>query len=183
VLDTSPGKHQVVWKIGGIDQEQAESLLRSLANQFDGDSAATDSTPVLRMPGFVNRKYTLEEGFVVRVRQESHQIYHPRDFTVQEDSPDDPLHIEDAHAPNRAASPGRKSQSEHDWAYAKRALARGDDPEEIIRRITDYRGNEKHSGYARRTVEKAQTELQRGRIPLESGATSKAGAREPSREE
>lgn len=50
------------------------------------------------------------------------------------------------------------TQSERDWAYAKRALARGDDPEEIIRRIADYRADEKHSReyYARLTVNKAQ---------------------------
>ena len=51
------------------------------------------------------------------------------------------------------------TQSERDWAFAKRALARGDDPEEVIRRIADYRGDQKHSGYARYTVEKAQREI------------------------
>jgi hypothetical protein len=54
------------------------------------------------------------------------------------------------------------TQSERDWAYAKRALARGDDPEEIIRRIADYRADEKHDPeyYARHTVAKAQADLQ-----------------------
>jgi hypothetical protein len=66
VLDTSPGKHQVVWKVEAIDQEQAESLQRSMANQFGGDPAATDSTRVLRLPGYVNRKYR-NQDFVVRV--------------------------------------------------------------------------------------------------------------------
>jgi hypothetical protein len=42
-------------------------------------------------------------------------------------------------------------------------LARGDDPEEVIRRIADYRANEKHDPqyYARHTVTKAQAEMQR----------------------
>src|ERR1700722_19971585 len=39
VLDTSPGNHQVVWKVTGLNQDEAESLLRSLANQFEGDLA------------------------------------------------------------------------------------------------------------------------------------------------
>ena len=51
VLDTSPGKHQVVWKVSGFSQDEAESLLHSLANQFGGDLAATDSTRVLRCAG------------------------------------------------------------------------------------------------------------------------------------
>ncbi len=37
VLDTSPGKHQVVWKVSGFSQDEAENLLRNLANQFGGD--------------------------------------------------------------------------------------------------------------------------------------------------
>jgi hypothetical protein len=161
VLDTSPGKQQVVWKIEGVDQDQAEALLRSLANQFGGDPAATDSTRVLRMPGFANRKYTLEEDFVVRVRQESDQVHHLLDFTVQEDSPDTPRHVEDAHMASRTVAPGHKSQSELDWAYAKRALARGDDPETVIHRIADFRSDDKPNPnyYARHTVLKAQADL------------------------
>jgi hypothetical protein len=161
VLDTSPRRHQVVWKIEGIDQEQAESLLRSMAHQFEGDSAATDSTRVLRMPGFVNRKYTGEREFVVQARHESNRVYNLRDFTVHEDSPDAPRRIENAHSSQRAVPQGRKSQSEADWAFAKRALARGDDPEEIIRRIADYRAEDKHDPlyYARYTVRKAQAQL------------------------
>ncbi len=56
------------------------------------------------------------------------------------------------------------SQSEHDWAYAKRALARGDDPQELIRRIADFRAGEKYDplDYARRTVTKAEADLYRG---------------------
>ena len=60
---------------------------------------------------------------------------------------------------------GETTQSERDWAFAKRALARGDDPEGVIRRIADYRGDEKHSNYARYTVEKAQAAL--GRKPFQ----------------
>ena len=54
-----------------------------------------------------------------------------------------------------------KSQSEHDWAYAKRALARGDDPEVVIQRIADYRAEDKDDPnyYARHTVAKAQAHL------------------------
>jgi hypothetical protein len=58
-----------------------------------------------------------------------------------------------------------KSQSEHDWAYAKRALARGDDPEVVIQRIADYRSEDKDDSnyYARHTGTKAQADLHRGK--------------------
>ncbi len=176
ILDTSPGKHQVVWKISGIDQQQAESLLRSMAHEFNGDPSATDSTRVLRMPGFVNRKYAPQEQFIVHVRQESDQIYRLHDFTVQEDSPDAPRHIEDAHGLGRRVTRSGKSQSEHDWAYAKRALERGDDPELVIQRIADYRGSEKHPNYARRTVEKAQASLRSSALTQPENRDADRGA-------
>lgn len=159
VLDTSPGKHQVVWRVEGLDQEQAVSLLRSLANQFGGDPAATDVSRVLRLPGFTNRKYN--EQFVVRVHHETDQVYHLGDFRVQEDSPDAPRQLSDAHEPTRRIPSGHRSQSEADWAYAKRALARGDEPCEIMRRIADYRTDDKADPayYAHLTVTKAQAQL------------------------
>ncbi len=157
LLDTSPGKHQVVWRVDGMDQEQAETLLHSLAAQFGGDPAATDVSRVLRLPGFTNRKYN--EAFVVRVYHETDLIYHLGDFKVQEDSPEAPRHLGDAHEPTRRLAAGHRSQSESDWAYAKRALARGDEPDEIVRRIADYRAEDKADPlyYARLTVGKAQS--------------------------
>jgi hypothetical protein len=130
VLDTSSEKNQAIWRVDGLEREQAESLLRSLARQFGGDIAATDISRVLRMPGFANRKYN--DAFLVRAIQESDAIYHLRDFTIHEDSPEAPRRLADGHGPPRRMPAGHRSQSEADWAFAKRALARGDNPEEII---------------------------------------------------
>ena len=176
VLDTSPDKHQVVWKVSGFTQDDAESLLHSLANKFGGDLAATDSTRVLRLPGFANRK--LPEEFIVQARQESNAVYTLREFTINEDSPEAPRHFGEYQQRERTMPSGHMSQSERDWAYAKRALARGDDPEVVIQRIADYRGDEKHPGYARHTVEKAHKELQRGAARMESSGPSVARTNE-----
>jgi len=159
VLDTSPGKHQVVWKVSGFSQDEAESLLHSLANKFGGDLAATDSTRVLRLPGFPNHK--LPEEFIVQARQESDAVYTLRDFTIDEDSPETPRHFGEAQERRRTVPSEHKSQSEHDWAYAKRAISRGDDPEVVIQRIADYRSEDKADPnyYARLTVRKAQAHL------------------------
>lgn len=159
VLDTSPDKHQVVWRVEGLDQEQAESMLRTMADQFGGDPAATDSTRVLRLPGFANKKY--DEEFLVQVLHESNQVYHSRDFMVQEDSPDTSRHLGDESG--RRLSQGHKSQSEQDWAYAKRALARGDDPALVIQRIADFRADDKQDPeyYAQHTVAKAQAQIEK----------------------
>ena len=159
VLDTSPGKHQVVWKVSGFSQDEAESLLHNLANQFGGDLAATDSTRVLRLPGFANHK--LPEAFIVQARQESDAVYTRRNFTIDEDSPETSRHFGGYQQRERRVSNDHKSQSEHDWAFAKRALARGDDPEIVIQRIADYRADDKADPayYARLTVHKVQKEL------------------------
>ena len=156
VLDTSPGKHQVVWRIEGLATSHAETLLRALASQYGGDPAATDVSRLLRLPGFTNRKYN--DAFVVRVHHETDSIYHSQDFQVQEDSPQSPRHVGDSQMSSRRIPAGHRSQSEADWAYAKRALARGDDPEVVIHRIADFRADDKADPeyYARRTVTKAQ---------------------------
>ena len=160
VLNTSPGKFQVVWKVEGMTIEEAESLNRAMVREFDGDPAATDSTRVLRLPGFANKKY--QPDFFVQARAESTQTYHLRDFKLQIDSQDAPRHHHEGVGRKESASSGALSQSEHDWAFALRALSRGDDPEEVIRRIADYRAADKHDPeyYARFTVQKTQAEIQ-----------------------
>src|SRR6201988_1292065 len=161
VLNTSPDKFQVVWKVEGITLEEAEALQHAMVREFRGDPAATDSTRVLRLPGFANKKY--DRDFYVQANVDSTQTYHLRDFKVPIDSQEAPRHRNEE-APSRSRVSGAvMSQSEHDWAYAKRALARGDDTEEIIRRIADFRAEDKPSPeyYARHTVSKAQADLQR----------------------
>jgi len=160
VLDTSPGKHQVVWKVAEVSQDQAESLLHSLANQFDGDLAATDTTRVLRLPGFANRK--LPQEFIIQARHETNAVYTLRDFAIHDDSLEQSRYRVQGEQRKRTMPAEHKSQSEDDWAFAKRALSRGDDPETVIKRIADYRADEKHDPeyYARHTVAKAQAELQ-----------------------
>ena len=130
--------------------------MRALASQYGGDPAATDISRLLRLPGFTNRKYN--EAFVVRLHHETDALYHGQDFQVQEDSPESPRHLGDSQKSSRTIPTGHRSQSEADWAYAKRALARGDNTEQIIQRIADYRADDKADPwyYARLTVIKAQ---------------------------
>jgi RepB DNA-primase from phage plasmid len=161
VLNSSPEKHQVVWRVEGMNLEEAEGVLHAMAREFGGDHAATDATRVLRVPGFVNKKY--EINFYVEARKESGDTYYLRDFKLQIDSQDSPRHNYENRTKRESSPRTHLSQSEHDWAFAKRALARGDDPEIIIQRIADYRADEKSdpSYYARHTVTKAQAELVR----------------------
>lgn len=175
VLNTSPEKFQVVWKAEGLSIEESEALQHAMVREFGGDPAATDSTRVLRLPGFANKKY--DQDFYVKARVESKETYHLRDFKVPMDSPDAPRHLNEETARNHRAPGTTLSQSEHDWAYAKRAIARGDEPEEIIRRIADFRAGDKPDPeyYARHTVAKAQAELERKTAPTSGSGQGQLG--------
>jgi DNA primase RepB-like protein len=157
VIATSLNKLQLVWRVEGFSQEQAEAILRAMARKFGGDPAATDSTRVLRLPGFVNRKYDVE--FTVTAEISNEQRYTPHDFRLKTDPAELPQWPTRTIG-NRNASSTRQplSQSEHDWAYAKRSLARGVPAEEVIQQIAAFRTHDKHNpeDYARRTVSKAQ---------------------------
>ena len=158
VLDTSPGKHQVVWKVEGATPQEAEDLQQRMAHEFGADIAATDASRVLRLPGFANRKYDTE--CLVQATKQSDKTYNLRDFKVAF-GPAKSDRTAEQRPPRLGGTRETLTQSERDWAYAKRALARGDDPEEIIRRIADFRADEKHDPeyYARLTVAKAQSHL------------------------
>jgi hypothetical protein len=117
-------------------------------------------------------RWKYDPEFLVRAVKHTDRVYHPQDFRLRTEL------IETDFRPHRqmptlsSTGPRQMSQSEHDWADAKRALARGDDPEELIRRIADFRAGEKHdpSDYARRTVAKAQAQLtSERRNPAASG--------------
>jgi len=109
----------------------------------------------------VNRKY--ETGHLVKAHARATQINHLEDFRLRTDPHDGHLDRQAPPGGRQRNPPGDLSQSERDWAFAKRALARGDDPEEVIRRIADYRGDDKHDPiyYARLTVAKAQARLEK----------------------
>ena len=157
VIATSTGKFQLVWRVEGFPQEQAEAILRAMARKFGGDPATTDSTRVLRLPGFVNRKY--DSLFRVTAEIRNDKRYTPHDFRLRTD----PVELDQRltrTTGNRQSSSTRQplSQSEHDWAYAKRSLAKGVPAEEVVRQIAAFRAHDKHNpeDYARRTVSKAQ---------------------------
>src|SRR6266705_5390000 len=78
VLNTSPDKWQVTWRVEGFTKDEAEHLQKALARQTGADPAATDCARVLRLPGFFNHKY--EKPHFVSVETLSDGIYRPNDF-------------------------------------------------------------------------------------------------------
>jgi hypothetical protein len=159
VLHTSPGKYQVTWKVSDIAQPQAEAMLHAMAREFDGDRAATDSARVLRLPGFLNKKY--EQDFLVTVDSYNDRTYDPGDFKLRWEPVDsDDRQVCSSPRRRESSEPHPTSRSERDWAYIKRALAAGRNPQELITELAHSRADKSNPRYyARLTVEKALVAL------------------------
>jgi hypothetical protein len=80
VLSTSPGKYQVFWRVDGFDFARQERSLKLLAITFGGDPACTDCNRVLRIPGFLNRKYDPAHRITVEYPEDS--VWTPDDFRL-----------------------------------------------------------------------------------------------------
>ena len=165
LVNSSAGKWQVVWKVEGFGQEDAERLMRHLVRETGADPAATDSSRVLRLPGFMNHKYS--KPFLVRVETRSERTYGPEHFpTVPNDGQSGRTLVGKEHAEKASPSHSGITQSERDWAYAKRALTRGDPPDAVIAAIARHRAGQKGDphAYAVRTVKKAGDAVESDRL-------------------
>jgi RepB DNA-primase N-terminal domain len=164
VFDTSPGKHQVVWKVDGFTAENAERLQRAMAIVHGADRAATDITRVLRIPGLFNRKY--DPPFQVTAEKLSSSIYSPKDFRIQPQT--DWLPEIRTRIPQSRAQQGQRqiSQSERDWAETLARLEHGENPA-TVQAWLQHKRQDKYNPvyYAALTVSKAVAELERRRAP------------------
>ncbi len=165
LIESSPGKWQSVWRVEGFDQQQAETLMRGMVHELGADPAATDSSRVLRVPGFHNHKYG--KPHLVRVENLTNEVYTPERFPrFAENTPVRSTGRSSGSVHREASVDPRigNSQSERDWAYAKRALARGDDPLDIVRAIASHRPDKPNPDYyAEHTVERALAALNQSR--------------------
>lgn len=56
VVESSPGKHHLYWRVDDLPLADAQPLLRALRLQWGGDPGATGVNRVLRLPGFWHLK-------------------------------------------------------------------------------------------------------------------------------
>src|ERR1700732_1335248 len=162
VLNTSPDKFQAIWRVEDFELGEAEALLKAMARKFDADKAATDAARVLRVPGFLNKKY--DQRFLVSARFQTDEVYHSRDFNLRAESVESERpHIHSAPRRSGLSEDRPTSQSERDWAYVKSALAKGADPEELISQLAHSRAADKSDPqyYAHLTVTKAVADLRK----------------------
>ncbi len=149
ILSTSPGKYQVLWQVDGFGFAQQEETLKRLALTFGGDPACTDCNRVLRIPGFLNRKYS--PAYSVAVEYLSDAVVHPRDFRLPDCLALATLPLRGT---ARHGSPHKDSDSELDWAWACVQIAQGKDASKLTRELA-FRRSDKPNPlyYAQRTID------------------------------
>ena len=155
ILSTSPGKYQVLWRVDGFDFARQEQTLKLLTIAFGGDPACTDCNRVLRIPGFLNRKY--DPAHRVTVEYPCDSVWTPADFRLDSGVVDAMLFD---HAIPPRKQPGKHSNSESDWAWVSHELAHGKDALKLTRELASRRSDKPNPlYYAQRTVDVASARL------------------------
>jgi hypothetical protein len=155
ILSTSPGKYQALWRVHGFDLVSQEDLLKHLAIAFGGDPACTDCNRVLRIPGFMNRKY--DPAHLVSAQYFGDSVHKPNGFRLPI-APLDSTFSERLHlTPKRV---GKHSTSESDWAWVSRGLSDGRDAAKLTKELASRRSDKPNPlYYAQRTVDVASARL------------------------
>jgi hypothetical protein len=155
ILSTSPGKYQALWKVEGFDFDQQENTLKLLVIAFGGDSACTDRNRVLRVPGFMNRKY--DPAHPVSVEYPGDSTYHLEDFRLNHALLNAAMSFRDT---ARTYATGKDTHSEQDWAWAVQRLSLGEDAVNLTLELASRRSDKPNPlYYAQRTIDVASARL------------------------
>lgn len=155
ILSTSPGKFQALWRVAGFDFERQEQTLKLLTQAFGGDPACTDRNRVLRIPGFLNQKYS--PAHLVTVEYPNDATYGPEDFRL-DDVSGSPVLPRDGKAQKSHAdsTPRKHSHSEDDWVWVCSELVHGKDFAKLTLELASRRADKPDPlYYAQRTIDVA----------------------------
>jgi hypothetical protein len=151
IIGTSQGKYQVLWRVEGFDFTTQEQTLKRLALAFGGDPACTDCNRVLRIPGFLNQKYS--PAHRVSAEYPCDCIWNPSDFRLD-------IGALPLRGIARQMQPGKHTHSEQDWAWVLDELAHGKDAAKLTHTLASLRADKPNPlYYAQRTVDMASARL------------------------
>jgi len=136
IVSTSPGKYQALWRVAGFDFEHQEEMLKRIAQAFGGDPACTDRNRVLRVPGFLNRKYSPAHS--VAVEYPADATYTPADFRLDDAVCSSVLPLR---GNARKSLTDKHSHSEDDWAWVCDQLAHGKDAAKLTHELATKRSD------------------------------------------
>lgn len=160
VVRTSPGRHQVYWRLDQtVTIAQQERLMSAMAKDIGADPAATDVSRVLRLPSFWNRKPGRKNTVDIVFRRD-HAIGYRSLWTSLPKSTtavsacvsgtstrrSKPCVLGKAVA-QKGPLEGGLSESERDWYEVHRRLARGSPPEDVIAWLQQKRCDKRNPKY------------------------------------
>ncbi len=169
-FQTSDHKWHVIWRVEGFSLDLAEGTMRTLVREFGADPAATDSTRVLRWPGFLNHKY--QPPFLVRLVRYIGGVCTPAAFHAFPPSADVRPRTGVQYSARNDSS--TSSQSERDWAWTLEQLRQGRSPQSIIEELASLRPDKPNPlYYATLTVNKAIARRQPSQVRSRCSADSR----------
>jgi hypothetical protein len=107
VVQSSPGRYQIIWNVEGLDVPRAEAMNRTLAKKFGTDEQVVDAARVLRIAGFKNIKAKYADPKPIATTIERNRAFLPvtiHDFAI-------PLAVEPNTTVYPVASTGEIQQS------------------------------------------------------------------------
>jgi hypothetical protein len=171
VLESSPGKHQVIWEAREFTMPQVEQLVSGLARESGADKAVWDAARVLRIPGFRNTKYADIQHYVT-AEHIAGGIVKPDDFPERLYDRSKGYELERERPRQSGQLHERGGESERDFGIAIGMLKKGMSIQDVAQRIQDRRDQMTHDGgkpkardYGMRTAVNAWKVVERERQP------------------
>ena len=162
IVASSEGRHHVYWRLAGpVSKHRQEELMSNIARDVGSDTVATDTSRLLRLPTFCNKKASRENFRSSLIYPDQEVMIEPTTFDDLASAVDNYQEVQAtslSSGASRASCAGFDlSQSGRDWFLVNEMLfAKGDDPHEVIRWLESQSGRKANPQYyARRTVEKA----------------------------
>ena len=163
IVASSHGRHHVYWRLREpVSKHKQEELISNIALDVGADTVATDTSRLLRLPTFCNKKAS-RDNFRSSLIYPDQEIVEPTTFDDLASAVDNyqevkasPISsgVSRAHC---ASSASDLSPSGRDWFSVNEMLfAKGDDPQEVIKWLesqSERKANPHY--YAKRTVVKA----------------------------
>jgi hypothetical protein len=163
IVASSQGRHHVYWRLREpVSKHRQEELISNIARDIGADTVATDTSRLLRLPTFCNKKAS-RDNFRSSLIYPDQEVVEPTTFDDLASAVDNyqeakasPISSGASRA-SCASSASDPSQSGRDWFMVNDMLfSKGDDPQEVIKWLEGQSERKPNPHYyAKRTVGRA----------------------------
>ena len=163
IVASSHGRHHVYWRLREpVSKHRQEELMSNIARDVGADIVAIDTSRLLRLPTFCNKKPS-RDNFRSSLIYPDQEMIEPTTFDDLASAVDNYQEVKatslssGVSRANCASSASDLSPSGRDWFLVNEMLfAKGDDPQEVIKWLEGQSGRKPNPHYyAKRTVGRA----------------------------